>query len=106
MGFNVEVNWLLKVDDPGDLRDPAIRARYERGKALVFTKRGARSYPVGVPILFVDADGNAMGYVSLAEAKVVATNPPVTRVEAVVGRFFEDDERAVISKVLKEMYGW
>lgn len=106
MGYNVEHNWLLKVDAPGDLRDPAVRARYERGRALVFTKRGARAYPVGVPILFVDSEGNAMGFVSLAEAKVVATNPPVTQVEAVIGRLFDDEERAVVSKILKEMYGW
>lgn len=106
MGYNVEFNWLLKVDIPGDLRDPAVRARYEQGRVMTFTKRGARSYPVGVPLLFVDADGNAMGYVSLAEAKVVATNPPVTHVEAVIGRWFEDQEREVVSRILKQMYGW
>jgi hypothetical protein len=106
LGYNVEYNWLLKVDAPGDLRDPNVRARYEQGKALVFSKRGARHYPVGVPIMLVEADGSAAGYVMIAQSKVVAVNPPLTHVEAVVGRFFDDEERRLVSQVLKEMYGW
>lgn len=106
MGYHVEVNWVLKVDETGDLRDPAVQARYRHGFCLTFEKRGARTYPVGVPVLWADGNGNVIGWVSLAEVAVVATNPPVTKVQVGIWHFFDEADRQSHTRIAKEMYHW
>ncbi len=95
MGFHVEINSILRSDEPYEL---------EVGKTYDFTKSGSRVFFDNIPVTLTRSDWTA-----LAEIQIVSQTRHTTK--ELTGQFevthvYEGEEQAVVTNVFRRMYSF
>ncbi len=66
MGYEIEFNWILKIDTAEDLSQELLKA----GSVLDFHKSGRRIYPIGIPIELVNEKWDVIAEVVILETTI------------------------------------
>jgi len=119
LGYKYEFTWLLRLPVnelpayPGDkMRDGENLLLWKRSSGniiLGFFREGHKlSHPVGMDVFIVTKSEETIGIGRILKSEIyqLPDGSISTVVEFTVRRLFESEERAVISRVLKEMYSY
>lgn len=96
MGFETEFNWYIV-----DKRDPKSLENLAVGETGRFEKSLYRIYPTESPLFLLDKDWNALG---AAEVTSYTFNNHKTIVNYKVTDLFDEQERIILTKIIKRMH--
>ncbi len=97
MGYVTEFNWVLKLKEEHGFPDVL-----DIGALYNFRKSEKRIYPAGIPVFLVDSLWNVCASVIIKEFTV---KDDITSGTFEIVRVFSADEKEVLGKVMREMYG-
>ncbi|GAW91238.1 hypothetical protein [Calderihabitans maritimus] len=118
MGYKYEFTWLLRLpvdelpDKPGEKQEAdnqlLLWKRTSGNIILGFFRTGHKLvYPVGMDVLLVTRSGEVIGIGTIVKSEIyqLPDNSLTTVVEFSVKRMFEEEEKRILTRVVKEMYG-
>ncbi|NLC76056.1 MAG: hypothetical protein GX750_00305 [Clostridia bacterium] len=119
MGYKYEFTWLLRLpvdqlpEEPGQQYEEEETGRilWKRSSGniiLGYTREGMKlSHPVGMEVIIVNKSEVAIGIGKVVKSEIyqMPNGLITTVVEFTVKRFFDEQEKEIITRVILEMYG-
>lgn len=120
MGYKFEFTWLLRLPVDELPEEPGQKLQNENNENLLLWKRTSGNiilgffreghklvYPVGLDVLIVTKSQETIGIGKIVKSEIyeLPDGSLTTVVEFSLKRMFDDNEREVVSRVIKEMYG-
>ncbi|KKM09039.1 hypothetical protein SY88_21215 [Clostridiales bacterium PH28_bin88] len=119
MGYKFEFTWLLRLpvdelpEHPGEKKEEGgnllLWKRTSGNIILGFFREGHKlAHPVGMDVLIVTKSEETIGIGRIVKSEIyqLPDGSITTVVEFNIRRMFEPDERAVLTRVIREMYGY
>ncbi|MDN5347242.1 MAG: hypothetical protein PWP65_806 [Clostridia bacterium] len=118
MGYKYEFTWLIRLpvdelpaapgDQKGDGENLLLWKRSSGNIILGYFRQGHKmTHPVGLEALIVTKSEEAIGYGRVVKSEVyqLPDGSITTVVEFTVTRLFNEQEKEIITRVFREMYG-
>lgn len=117
MGYKFELTWLLRLpvdelpQEPGDRQEDEHLLLWKRTSGSIilgFLRQGHKlAYPVGLDVLIVTKSEETIGIGNIVKSEIyqLPDGSITTVVEFTVKRLFDETEKKVLTKVIREMYG-
>lgn len=95
MGYITEFNWILKLKEEQGLNETNI----EVDKIYDFNKKDNRVYPLGIPMLLVNNNWEAVGTVEVLES-TINKNSTIGKYKVI--KIHQDVDKEVLTKFLQD----
>ncbi|NLW06868.1 MAG: hypothetical protein GX039_02640 [Clostridia bacterium] len=116
LGYRYEFTWLIRLpvdelpEDPTpQMENNGILWKRSGGNIILgFIRHGHKyTYPVGLEALIVTKNETVIGYGRIVKSEIyeLPDHRLTTVVEFSVTRLFDDEEKRIITRIFREMYG-
>ncbi|NLL19638.1 MAG: hypothetical protein GX262_11550 [Clostridia bacterium] len=119
MGYKYEFTWLLRLpvdqlpEEPGQQieEEETGRILWKRSSGniiLGYNREGIKlSHPVGMEVIIITKSEVAIGIGKIVKSEIyqMPNGLTTTVVEFAVKRFFDEQEKEIITRIMLEMYG-
>jgi len=116
MGYRYEFTWLIRLpveelpEEPSRQENDGIMLwkRTSGNIILGFFRQGLKlSYPVGLEALIINKNEVVLGYGRIIKSEIyeLPDSRLTTVVEFSVSRLFDEEEKRIMTRIFREMYG-